>query len=459
MKKSKIILLTLLSSCLFACDSKNINSSESKDNGSSSVEDSIEDVLPDNYSSSVKNYLKALKTIHNYSISETVSSTAATYENYIQMKYTKSYYYYDFGTYTNGYIESKDGVYQISLKDDSLVGGEIVRDSDGNAYKNLWETNLFKNFSTLDDTQLDSLEDGKTDVSIKGKQNKLTLLTIFGLNSSYYGEITSFKASIGSNNELSFALELNDATSGTINVDAIVYGLLTSKSQEVESFINNGGTYYVIDSDFAKARTLMKANNYTHNYYYEKKVVGIEYFNENYYFVNWDTNYVKETEQLLYSQGLIGLDHKKDSNGNIYTGSYLITLSNNNTLAVSLSRPYNESPNIPYVYHYPSYLDMWSNPEFFDQDETPEDLDVYLTTTDALIMNNFIENFSMSNQVANVNIRSLSIGWKDIEDDDNSSRIIRFCLSTSGGDVTYDFSNFGTTKITALDNFLNQFVD
>ncbi len=461
MKKRKLILLALASTCLFSCGNEEKKDSSLNGDSQSSSVDNKEDkgTLPENYTSSVKNYLKALKSIHNYSLSETVASSSADYENSIQIKYTKSYYYYEFvGQYTSGYIKSDDGVYQVNSKDDSLIGGEIVRDSDGNAYTDIWDAKLFKNFSTLDDTQLDSLDDGKEDITIKGKANKLLLLQILGLDSSYYGEITSFKASIGSTNELVLELILNDSSAGTITIDAIVYGLLTSKSEEIESFINGGGTYYVIDSEFATARTLMKANNYTHNYYDNGKVVGVEYFNENYYFINWDSNYVKESGQLLYSQGMIGLDHKKDSNGNTYNGSYLVTLSNN-TFNISLSRPYNESPSIPYVYHYPSYLDMWSNPEFFETDDVPEDLDAYLTTSDTLMMSNFIENFSMSDQVANVRVRTLSIGWKDIENKNSSSRKIRFCLSTSGGDVTYDFSDFDTTTIPALDKFLDSLQD
>lgn len=462
MKKSKIILLTLLSSTLFACANENSSespSSESNDSQSSTTPSSSEETLPENYNSSVKNYLKALKNLHNYSLTETVSSTAATYENQIEAKYTESYYYYDFGQYTNGYIASDDGVYQISLKDDSLVGGELVRDSNGDVCKNIWEGNLFKNFSNLDDEQLDKIEDGLTNVSITGKKNKVAILNILGLNSSYYGGITSFKGSIGSSNELGISIEIADASGATIYVDAVVYGLLTSKSTEVEEFLANGGTYFTIDSEFAKARELMKANNYTHNYYNNKSVVGVEYFNENYYFINWDSNYVKETGEMLYSQGMIGIDHKKDKNGNELNGSYLVTLSSSG-FSISISRPYNESPNIPYVYHYPSYMDMWDNPEFFDMDTTPSDLDVYFTTTDSLIMTNFIENFSMESQVAQVKIRSLSIGWKDIEDEsEDTSRIIRFCLSTSGGDVTYDFSNFGTTELPALDNYLDSLVD
>ncbi len=449
MKKSNLILLTLLSTTLFSCGGNDsLDSTES-----SSAQDEIVDVLPDGYTNSVKDYLKALKSIHNYTISETVSSTAATYENYIVAKYDTKSYYYDFGSNSYGYIQSDDGVYAVNIKNDSLIGGEIYHDDEGNAYKDLWGHDFFKSFASLDEEQLETIPDGTVDVSLKGKKNKLAILSILGLDSSYYAGIASMKASISSSNALGISIEIEDSSGATITVDSVVYALLTTKNTEIDEFLANGGTYYVIDSDFAKARTLMKGNNYTHNYYYNKKIVGVEYFNENYYFVNWDSSYVAETGQILVNQGLIGIDHKKDSNGNALNGAYLVTL-NNGQFSISLSFYYNEDPNIPTVYHYPSLMYMWDNPEFFEMDETPSDLDAYFTTDDTIMMNNFIENFSMSSQVADVNVRSLSIGWKDIEDDSNTSRIVRFCLSTSGGDVTYDFCNFGTTNIPAFDSFL-----
>ena len=448
MKKSKIILFALAASILPSCGDNSIK----------------EDSLPDDYASSVKSYLKALKNIHNYTVKETVSSTKATSSNYAEIKFSKTNYFYSFGASSYGYIESKDGVYPVNANGDSLLGGEIYRDDEGKAYSSLWDNDFFVSFNDLDTDQIDSMEDGKELVSIKGKANKLELLSMFGLNSSYYASIIAMEASVNDDNDLEFNVRVNDTSSGgIIYVNAIVTDLLVTESEEVADFLSNGGTYFVIDDDFAKARTLMKGNNYTHDYYDEdgSGVVGTEYFNEDYYFGYWDSAYIDKMiseGQLLYSQGLVGIDHKKTSEGVLLNGCYLITISNNQ-LNVNLSHYYNENPSVPLAYNYPSYLSLWSNPEFFVAAEAPEELDAYYVTDDSIIISDLVSNFGMTSMVANVTLQNLYIGWHDIDAKEGNERFIRFNLETSGGDVIYDFYNFGTTNIPGIDEFLGTLLD
>ncbi len=449
MKKTKIILLALAASILPSCGNN----------------DGIQkDSLPEDYANSVKSYLKALKNIHNYTVKETVSSSKATSSNYAEIKFDRTNYFYSFGASSYGYIESKDGVYPINANGDSLIGGEIYRDDEGKAYSSLWGNDFFVSFADFIDEQIDSMEDGKDLIAVKGKNNKLKLLSMFGLDSSYYTSIIAMEASVNDDSDLEFNVRVNDVSSGaTIYVNAIVTDLLTTESEEVSDFLSNGGTHYVIDSDFAKARTLMKGNNYTHDYYDEdgNGVVGTEYFNENYYFGYWDPSYSAKMAlegQILYSQGLVGIDHKKTAEGVLLNGCYLVTISGNQ-FTVNLSFPYNENPSVPTAYHYPSFLSLWSNPEFFVATEAPEGLDAYYVTNDSIILDDFVSNFSMESMVASVSLKNLYIGWHDIDAKEGNERFIRFALETSGGDVIYDFHNFGTTKIPGIDAFLGTLLD
>ena len=447
MKKTYLFLLTLSASVLAGCGT---NSTSSVDNGT----------LSSDYSTSVKDYLKALKGIKNYSLLETVSSSKVSQTNQIEVFYDSTYFYYSFGTSSYGYVSSKDGIYPVNYSEDGLIGGELYRDDDGATYTDLWSNGFFTSFADLVDEQIDKMEGGSSSVAIKGKQNKLALLSLFGLNSSYYGTLQSMSASINDSNELEFSVKVYDSDSeATVSINAVVYDLLSSSSSEISNFLLDGGTYFVIDDGFDQVRTLMKGNNYTHYYYDSNKIVGTEYFNQNYYFMYWDSTYAGEmasSGQILYSQGLIGIDHKKDSSGNKLNGAYLVTISNNQ-FSVMLSYAYAEDSSIPTVYHYPSLMSCWNNPEFFEAANIPDDMEDCLSTTDSVILNSFVENFSLTDSVSGVKLQSLVISWANLDIKDEAK--IRFELSTSGGSLTYEFCKFGETSIPAFDSFLGSLTD
>lgn len=453
MKKANTILLLLsLPLLLTNCSSKS-------DSGES-------ESLPSTYNESVKSYLKALAKIHNYTLEESVSSDASAVVNTLTVTFGKDFYYYD-PSYedTYGLISCDDGVYRVHLNGKTMVGGELYRDDEGNAYKDLWDGHFFPSFADLTEENIDSIKDeGKENVSITGKKNRLALLNLLGLGSSYYGGITSFKGTIKSDNSLSLALEVSDTSGASITVKAEVSNLLTSYCTKIDNY-RASKTYFVIDEDFAKARKLIKANNYTHYYFDEddgETIVGVEYFNENYYFMHWDSDYAAKMSAsgaILYSSGLIGIRNKKmvDSSGTSHTlnGSYLITLSGN-TFSVNLTNYYNESPDIPTVYSYPSLMTMWDNAELFSE-TTVDGLDkAFVTDSDDLI-NNFVSSFFLTDNVSGYFLDNLYVGWKNIDKD--GEQMIRFTLETNGGSLSYDFYHFGFTDLPALDSFLDGLSD
>ena len=450
MKKTKLLFVCALSALLLSCSTSN-------GSGQSGDTDEGLTALPSDYASSVRSYLKTLKQARNYTIKEKVSSTLSAETNIIVSTYTSSYYFYSYGDSSYGYVKCQDGIYSIQKKtEDSYVGGEIYRDENGKAYASLWGNSFFYSFADLDDEQLDTIEDGKEKVNIKGKKNKLALLNLLGLDSSYYASVSSLTGDINEDNNLVVTLKFNDPNSTAfITIRATVYDLLSSESEEVEDFLIDG-TYYTIADDFGAARSLMKANNYTHNTYSDGKVVGTEYFNPNYYFGYWDSSYAAATGQILVSQGLVLLDHKQDAKGNQYNGCYLLTYSSSTGIVCSLGEAYNESTDLAMVYSYPSLLTAWSNPELFDRAEI-EGFDGAFVTTNQYLMENFAALFFLD--VSSVSLTSLSIAWFDVFESSNEDCVVSFTLSTSGGSATYAFVNFGSTSIPALESFLGQFTD
>ena len=452
MKKLPVLLLLAVSSLVVGCSPSETNPAES--NSSSLVQ-----TLPEDYSSSVKGYLSALKNIHNYQIEEYVSTSASSTINFIRSSFTEEAFYYDFADQSYGYIQGKDGVYGVSKDGDSLLGSELFLNDNGGKYSTIWDDTLLSSFSLLDEASIQEIENGKDAISIKGKKNKIALLKILGLDNSYYASITDTKGYITKDNALRIVMNLS-YSGMNVTLEAFVSNLLATTIPEIQAYLDEGGTYFVPNEDLAKARSLMRANNYTHNYYDSTgKKVGIEYFNEDYYFINWDSKYATSNPDgaILVSQGLIGIDHKKDPNtGNTLNGAYLVSISGNQ-IGISLSFPYNESPNIPYVYHYPSYLSLWDNLERLQEETIPSDLDEYYFIDDSLVVNDFLNNFSLESSVANVKVNGLYFGYRNMLSGED--QLIRFTLDTTGGSLTYDFVDFGTTKIAAFDQFLESLSD
>lgn len=452
MKKLPVLLLLAASTLIVSCSPSETNPTESDSS-------SLAQTLPEDYSSSVKGYLSALKNIHNYQIEEYVSTSTSSTINFIRSSFTEEAFYYDFADQSYGYIQGKDGVYGVSKDGDSLLGSELFLNDNGEKYSTIWDDTLLPSFALLDEASIQEIENGKDAVSIKGKKNKIALLKILGLDNSYYASITDTKGYITKDNALRIVMNLT-YSGMNVTLEAFVSNLLTTTIPEIQAYLDEGGTYFVPNEDLAKARSLMRANNYTHNYYDSTgKKVGIEYFNENYYFINWDSKYATSNPDgaLLVSQGLIGIDHKKDPNtGNALNGAYLVSISGNQ-IGISLSFPYNESSNIPYVYHYPSYLSLWDNLERLQEETIPSDLDEYYFIDDSLVVNDFLYNFSLESSVANVKVNGLYFGYRNMLSEED--QLIRFTLDTTGGSLTYDFVDFGTTKIAAFDQFLESLSD
>jgi hypothetical protein len=453
---------SISSSCVGVSSSEERTSSTSIPSSSELVSSSEDETSSEAPYKTVKSYLKALSGLHNYTLKVKASNSASTLTNTTITKFEDDSFFYSFKDDSYGYIKSDDGVYQIQpYDDDRMIGGELYTDESGNPIKDLWNGEFFYSFADLDLPLLEEkIDDGEGEIAISGKKNRLAILRLLGLDSSYYASIFSFTASINDTSDLVIVCKLNDSVnSSTITLKGTVYDINSTHSDEIEDFLIDG-TYYTIEEDFAKARDLMKGNNYTHYYYDDDgEKVGTEIFNEDYYFITWDSTYVKESGQLLTNQGMIGLDHKQDAEGRQYDGSYLLML-NGSTINMYSGQPYNEDSNVANVYHYPSLLTVWSNVELFDAlTSAYNGLDNAYATSNSYLMSNFVSNFSLDSMVSSVKLTRLVIGWTNVFADGEDSQKVVFTLETSGGNLSYEFTDFGSTSIKALDELLGTFTD
>ena len=462
MKKLSSLLFALsLPLLLVSCNNGNNSSGSSSPVSSDFSSDVSQTEAETAHTSSVKSYLKALIKAHNYTLKEEVSSSVSTSVNEATSYYGEDFFYYDANyTLPYGFIRCEEGVYQVQENGGELIGGELLEDSSGNKYQTIWNNYFFYSFADLDEKSVDEIKgDGKANVSITGKKNRTAMLDLLGLGSSYYVSITSFTGTVNEDGTLSLNLAISDSSSGIITVKASVSALSTTFSSKIENY-RASKSYFVIDEDFGKARSLMKSNNYTHYYIDDNdKIVGTEYFNENYYFVEWDSDYAakmaNEEGTILYSTGLIAIRGKKikDSSGTYHTlnGCYLVSLSGS-SYSVNLTNYYNESTDIASVYSYPSLLELWNEVELFEETEV-DGLDKAFVTDDNNLIEDFVAMFFLTDSVSSVVTENLYVGWKNLDVD--GEQMISFTLETTGGSLTYEFYHFGNTFIPALDLFLD----
>ena len=113
---------------------------------------------------------------------------------------------------------------------------------------------------------------------------------------------------------------------GSYSLSYDVKDIQATADYVVSEFLEDGGKALVPEHELARAKALMKGNNYTHLYYTESGKVGAyERFNENYYLLSCGSELLS---QGLIPTGMVGVNNKKDpATGKTLNGCYLATPS------------------------------------------------------------------------------------------------------------------------------------
>lgn len=205
--------------------------------------------------------LNSIKQAKKYQIEVTTETT-----HYLDVFNDEYYYSYDQlnSGKEKGYAKIGDRVYSIKMKD-NVVSIDKEVDYAGSSSRDIWELNLFKNFSNINLSNLtfESLEDGK----FKLTNNTSVLLTLYDLvhSSAFFGSVNveTDYAIFSDITETSFKYLLH--VEGEADYEVTVSSIGTASNKTIEDFIENASSFDPEDisklSEFFE--TLKASRNYT----------------------------------------------------------------------------------------------------------------------------------------------------------------------------------------------------
>ena len=282
----------------------------------------------------------------------------------------------------------------------------------------------------------------------------LSYLQMLGLEVSSLSTVTSLVAEKSAKDDfVTFTLSYRNNTQIVSKVSQINQ----TKISSIDSFLKNGGTYFVASKEQERINQLFSSFNYKRQCLDNdnETIIGHEWYNPNYFYGEWEDDYQKEHLGEVYELGVIGLNQKKYENQTL-NGSYYFFLGNTlDNLSIITTAPINENPDVTVVYNYPTYLSMLSNWQFF-QENTKFENTIY--TQNLELMNNFCNNFQITETLIQYNctLDSLEVSYSLTTEDKDC--VVIFCLyyyyQGQLGAFMYPFVDFGEANFPVVDNFL-----
>lgn len=390
--------------------------------------------------------LQLLAKAKNYTVQTTLQSgeTQTIY-------FTKNSMLKVQGEEKNGFIESKKGVYSISEEDQQWIPSALLKNDNGEIISSLWNSTLFYSFK---DFTLEDVSYQENTASIRGKADLLSYLQMLGLEVSSLSTVTSLVAEKNAKDDfLTFTLSYRNNTQIVSKVSQINQ----TKISSIDSFLKNGGTYFVASKEQDRINQLFSSFNYKRQCLDNdnETIIGHEWYNPDYFYGEWEDDYQKEHLGEVYELGVIGLNQKKYGNQTL-NGSYYFYLGNTlDNLSIITTAPINENPDVTVVYNYPTYLSMLSNWQFF-QENTEFENTIY--TQNLELMNDFCNNFQIAETLIQYNctLDSLEVSYSLTTEDKDC--VVIFCLyyyyQGQLGAFMYPFVDFGEANFPVVDNFL-----
>ncbi len=394
----------------------------------------------------LKGALNALKKGKNYTLTSTLSTGEVT-----KVYYTKSAILKENNSGSVGYIQDKKGIYRIDLENKEWLPSALLKNDEGELYSSLWKNDFIYSFKDFDFSKLEYQDENIA--LIHDKMNLLTYLNLLDQDVNTLSTIQSLKVEkVQAENALTFTLSYRDQKQMVTTVSEV--GSTTIST--IEEFLQNGGKRYVNTKEQDRMIDLFSGFNYKRRCLDNdnETVVGHEWYNPNYFYGDWEDDYLKEHVGEVMEIGVIGLKNKQFNN-QILNGSYYYYL-NSQGMSLVTSAPVNENPDVTLVYNYPTYLELFSNFQYFKEATDYEDT-IYTQNLD--LMNDFCNNFQIAEilQTNHCSLSSLEISY-DLKEN-NSECVVVFCLyyyyNNQLGAFMYPFVEFGNSNIAIVDYFLN----
>lgn len=394
----------------------------------------------------LKGALNALKKGQNYTLTSALSTGEVT-----KVYYTKSAILKENNSGSVGYIQDKKGIYRIDLENKEWLPSALLKNDEGELYSSLWKNDFIYSFKDFDFSKLEYQDENIA--LIHDKMNLLTYLNLLDQDVNTLSTIQSLKVEkVQAENALTFTLSYRDQKQMVTTVSEV--GSTTIST--IEEFLQNGGKRYVNTKEQDRMIDLFSGFNYKRRCLDNdnETVVGHEWYNPNYFYGDWEDDYLKEHVGEVMEIGVIGLKNKQFNN-QILNGSYYYYL-NSQGMSLVTSAPVNENPDVTLVYNYPTYLELFSNFQYFKEATDYEDT-IYTQNLD--LMNDFCNNFQIAEilQTNHCSLSSLEISY-DLKEN-NSECVVVFCLyyyyNNQLGAFMYPFVEFGNSNIAIVDYFLN----
>lgn len=458
MKLKILMCLTTLGLLLSSCGETGISNSSNNDNYSITPIEPEQLIVNDIYSA-----VNKLVTMRNYtlSVTMTVDNESFAFDNI----YAEKYYYCNYLGDEEGFIEDSNGVYRVNYYKNQLISSELYTDENGNKYTSLWDSGVIKTFSSLDSGSYNNAINQKK-FNIPTKKDKLLVMEILELDTLYYPNLAEAYFTIQGGDTLNNLYLILSFDNGSI-FNCVFNQFGKSESSEILDFKAQNKTYTEVSEDLKRVKSLFALDNYKRVCYENEdpnqRVIGYEWFTENY----WFGDYIVD-EYALYEQGFLGLE-KKVLNGKEYDGAYLFYLSDDYSNYTFYDYAPAFTTNISSmrdIMNYPSKLAMFNyNLQFFEkiEDEANVGKNVY-ATTDLYIIQDWLENFQIQlntdtgEQAYVYDLRIIT----DLYSKD-SDCVVTFQFDYVIGDVVYglqrEFIDFGVTRIDIIEEFYNQFED
>lgn len=393
----------------------------------------------------LKDALDLLKSSQNYTL-----TTTLTDGNIEHIYYTESAIFKDNKNSPIGYIQSKDRIYNITLEDTEWVASSFLKDSSNDFYSSIWDNDFIY---SLKDFDFSIIQYEDNTALIRDKKNLLNYLNLLNQDVATLTTIQSLKVEKKDGEEIvTFTLTYRDQKQMVTTVSN--YG--NTKATVIDSFLEKGGKNYENTAEQDRMIQLFSGFNYKRQCLDNdnETVVGHEWYNPNYFYGDWEDDYLKEHIGEIMEIGVVGLNNKAFNNQTL-NGSYYFYL-NQKGMSIVTTAPVNENPDVTKVYNYPTYLKMFSNFQYFTNDSEYENT-IYTENLD--LMNDFCTNFQIAEtlQTNNCTLASLEVSYNLQEKDGDC--IVVFCLyyyyNNQLGAFMYPFVEFGNSNIAIVDYFLN----
>ncbi|MCI1734326.1 MAG: hypothetical protein LKM30_01110 [Bacilli bacterium] len=384
-----------------------------------------------------------------------------------------------------GYLHENGGVSSFTYNQNSekLVRSELLSDTSGVAITTLSSVAPF--FSNVPLTGISQAEDGSLDFAAR-KKSVLALFKTFGIDDANFFYLVSFKATMvnhRSPNSLRFEAKFSttNGTGAEETVDTTYYytGSIakygSSQINYLEDFVANPLPAFVPTDEEKRVRALFNGKNFTQYRDDDGDNTDdqFDYFTNQYYYVTFTDAYKAKdaaTVAQYGNRGYLAIDNKtmNYTSGTtttplVFLGCYLIQSTDGKTLSI-ITRPdpsnsyYAQSAftqvytDISKVMNYPCYLKCLISLETASQDSDKKTL----TYTDSDVLADFVTNFNLqATMTANkLTADYLTLTYNLATADKDCSVTMDLHFVDSKAYAEYVFKDFGSTKVSLVDDFI-----